>query len=162
MPVQCLRAVYQTIMCVFVNMRWVLWWVMIIINLHVYSDLPRAINMSHTASDCVKHLDVTQASEVLMYLRQLVTQRDLNRTSSEVPYLCSAAQLTEFCDVYDHVLGQYLALKEARTVEAARPAARTAVHWLNCMFATEPLDGGTHSWPSRLHGAPLLEGQKVT
>ena len=89
MHIQRLRALYETIMCVLVNMRLVLWWVMIIINLYVYSDSPRAINMSHTASDCAKHLDVTQASEVLVYLHQLESQRDPNCTSSEVPDLHS-------------------------------------------------------------------------
>ena len=41
--------------------------------------------------------------------------------------------------MYDQVLRHYLALKAGHSGEATGQAVRTSVHWLNRMFATEPL-----------------------
>ena len=112
---------------------------MIIIILHAFSDLFSMVNMSRTPSDCIKHLDVAQATVVVTYLRQLETQRDFNQTSSEVPDLCSPDKLSEFCDVYDQFLTRYVALTEASTKEEARPTARYTVQWLNRLIGVEHL-----------------------
>ena len=103
------------------------------------SDELSITNMSRTPNDCIKHLDVAQASVVVNYLRQLEGQRDLHQTSAEAPDLHSPEKLSEFCDVYDLFIKRYVTITEANTNEEDKKTVRTTVPWLNRLIGIEPL-----------------------
>ena len=122
-----------------VNMIWVSCGAVIIANTCVHSYESVQVKMNRTTSECIKNLAVAEAESVLQYLRELSVRKDPRRVSSEAPDLQSPARVTEFCDVYDHVVGQYVILEAAKTQESKRAAARAAIQWINRLFGVEPL-----------------------
>ena len=122
-----------------VNMIWVSCGAVIIANTCVHSYESVQVKMNRTTSECIKNLAVAEAESVLQYLRELSVRKDPRRVSSEAPDLQSPARVTEFCDMYDHVVGQYVILEAAKTQESKRAAARAAIQWMNRLFGVEPL-----------------------
>ena len=128
MNIQRLHALYKIIMHVLSIMRLVMWWVIVIVNIHVNSDSSSSINMSRTTDSCTKNLAVLAAPEVLAFLCKLETKNDPRRTSSEVPDLCTAAQQHDFCEVYYEVLRHYQILAAGGNDDVTRRAKSSSVN----------------------------------
>ena len=65
--------------------------------------------MAQSIQDCSKNVKIEGAQDLFTRLRMLEMRNDAHCTSSEVPELHTAAQQTDFCNVYDEMVGHYQA-----------------------------------------------------